>query len=119
MSRHLLLPFHHPVVDVVVGGEFGMLGETGGDGTLEVAVVDAGTESAHELRQISRGTDDAPGVIGACIRGDGRACASSKSEFIQVLPAASANVEGVRFFANDGEESKLRAEPHGRSNQEV
>ena len=108
-----LLPFHHLVVDVVVGGEFGALSGTGGDGTLKVAVVDAGCESAHELRQISRRAQEAPRVIGAGIRGDGRAGASRLGELIEILTAAGTNMKGVRFFADDGKETELSAEPHG------
>ena len=109
-----LLPLHHPVVDVVVGGEFGTLGGTGGDGAFKIAVVDAGGEFAHEPGQISRRTKDAPWVIGACIRGDGCAGACSLGELIEILTAAGANMKGVWFFADDGEESELGAEPHGR-----
>jgi len=106
------LPLHHPVVDVVVGGEFGALGGTGGDGAFEIAVVDAGRESAHEPGQISRRAKDAPRIIGACIRGDGRAGASGLGKMIEILPAAGANMKGVRFFADDGKETELGAEPH-------
>ena len=98
-----LLPLHHPVVDVVVGGEFGALSGTGGDGALKIAVVDAGGEGAHEAWQISRRTKDAQGVVGACIRGDGRAGASGMGELVEILPAAGANMKGVRFFADDGQ----------------
>ena len=38
----LHLPLHYPKVDHVLGGEFGALGGTGGDGGLEIAVADAG-----------------------------------------------------------------------------
>ena len=109
-----LLPLHHPVVDVVVGGEFGALSGTGGDSAFKIAVVDAGGDGAHELWQISRRTKDAPRVIGACIRGDGRARASRLGKLIEILTAAGANMKHVRFFADDGEESELGAEPHER-----
>ena len=103
-----------PMVDVVVGGEFWTLGGTGGDGGLKIAIVDAGGESAHEFGQIRRRAQDAPRVVGACKRCDECARASSLGELLQILPAAGTDVEGVRFFADDGEESKLGAEPHGK-----
>ncbi len=101
------------MVDVVVGGEFGALGGTGGDGVLKIAVVDAGGECAHEAWQISRGTDDTPRVVGACIRCAGRACAGRLRELVQILPAAGTNRVGVRFFADAGKKADLGAEPHG------
>ena len=107
-----LLPLDHPVVDVVVGGEFGALGGTGGDSRLKVPVVDAFTESVHELWQIRRRAKDAPRVIGACIRGDGRAGASSLGELIEILTAAGTNMKGVRVFADNGIKAELSAESH-------
>ena len=47
----LLLPLNHPMVNVVIGGEFGALGGTGGDGAFKIAVVDAGGDGAHEPGQ--------------------------------------------------------------------
>jgi hypothetical protein len=35
-------------------------------------------------------------------------------ELIEILPAAGANMKGVRFFADDGIETELDAEPHGK-----
>ena len=114
-----MLPLDHALVDVVVGGEFRALGGTGGDGGLKIAVGDAGADSAHELWQISRRAKDAPRVIGACIRGDGRAGASGLGELIEILPAAGTNMKGVRFFLDDGEETELGAEPHERLTGDV
>lgn len=96
-------------MDIAVGGEFGALGGTGGDGALKIAVGDAAGEGTHELGQIRRWAKDAPRVIG----GDGCAGASGLDELIKILPAAGANMEGVRFFADDGIKTELGAEPHG------
>ena len=99
-----------------VGGyedEFAVaLGGTGGDGAFKIAVVDAGGESTHELWQIRRRAKDAPRIIGTCIRGDGGARASILGELIKILSAAGKNTKHVRFFADDGEETELSAEPH-------
>ena len=39
--------------------------------------------------------------------------ASRLGKLIEILTAAGTNVEGVRFFTDDGEETELGAEPHG------
>lgn len=110
-----LLPAEQPVVNIVVSRKFRMLGGTGGNGTLEVAVVDAVGEGTHESRQFGSRTKNAPRVIGTWVGGEGRACACGKSEILKILPATSTDVEGVRVLFDDGEESKLGAEPHDGS----
>jgi hypothetical protein len=93
----------HPVVDVVVGAVFGSLGGTGSNGAFEITVVDATGENLHEGGQFVRRAKDAPRVIGTCVGGDGCTGASGLSEFVQIFPAAGTNVEGARFYADDGQ----------------
>jgi hypothetical protein len=45
--------------------------------------------------------------------------AGSLGELVQILSAAGTNVERVRFFADNREESELGAEPHDKSNEKV
>ena len=51
-------------MDVVVGGEFGVLGGGGGDGGCEVGVVDGAGEGGQVGGEVCRGAEDAPGVVG-------------------------------------------------------
>ncbi len=59
----LVLPLDHPVVDVVVGCQFGALVKTGTDGAFEIAVVNTGRERLHEGGQLVHMANDAPRIV--------------------------------------------------------